>query len=149
MRRLEVATPLKHLYATISHRRRRYRSLTQRKASIAMLVNRIKVAFTAPIEAPAGVLPAEVVDGALLYGDWSFRGGRSTMGVGLHRVLADEFLLLHVNEFRTSSMCPTCHGLVEHPCVPVHPHHAGDGVQEYREVRHLLRCPSVNCKSQW
>ncbi|KAI9217017.1 hypothetical protein BC828DRAFT_418435 [Blastocladiella britannica] len=48
MRRLEVAPPLRHLYATISHRRRRYRPLTQGKASIAMLVNRIKAVFTVP-----------------------------------------------------------------------------------------------------
>ncbi|KAI9217087.1 hypothetical protein BC828DRAFT_392026 [Blastocladiella britannica] len=72
------------------------------------------------------------------------------MGVGLRRALADEFLLLRVNEFRTSSLCPTCHGPVVHPRVPVHhPHHAGDGEHEYREVHHLLRCPSINCKSQW
>ncbi|KAI9222990.1 hypothetical protein BC828DRAFT_377079 [Blastocladiella britannica] len=97
-----------------------------------MLVNRIKAAFTVPIEVPAGVPLAEVVDGALLakvlppqpkkiallYGDWSnqpgFHGSQSTMGVCLHRVLADEFLLLRVNEFRTSRLCPMCHG----PVVP-------------------------------
>ncbi|KAI9220982.1 hypothetical protein BC828DRAFT_405327 [Blastocladiella britannica] len=96
MRRLEVAAALRHLYGTVSHR---YRSLTQ------------------------GALLAEVLSPqpkkiALLYGDWSnqpgFHGSQSTMGVCLHRVLADEFLLLRVNEFRTSRLCPMCHG----PVVP-------------------------------
>ncbi|KAI9218718.1 hypothetical protein BC828DRAFT_440020 [Blastocladiella britannica] len=152
---LQLVLPrLRVFYGTVSHRRHRMRSLVQSKGSIAKFAQRIKTTF-APAATDKPI--------ALAFGDWTYRqglrAGRSTPSIGLRRALALEFVLVLVDELRTSRLCPTCKGRVMHPITrittwplpapdPNNP--AGDGVREYRSpVHHLLRCPSVHCNSQW
>ncbi|KAI9224002.1 hypothetical protein BC828DRAFT_436528 [Blastocladiella britannica] len=159
LRRQQVLASLRVYYATKSHRRRRYRSLIGSKSSIDKFVARIKAKYTVQSGETGEDVPI-----AIMYGDWSnpngFRGGGPTLSVGLRRALSLIFVLVLVNEFRTSSCCPVCMGPVMHPLNRVtirlppasdaHPHPNDDGPRETRApVHHLLRCPRAECKSQW
>jgi len=92
---------LKEFYQRDLFRKMKWRQFVYGRKSEDRFVERIEKTFGKPEEV------------CIAYGDWSrssqMRNFMPTQGIGLRKIIANKFLTVSVNEFRTSKLCCECH----------------------------------------
>ena len=119
------------------------------KASVEA-ASRRSLSFVANIKSVFGTDEA-----IILWGNWgrnpNLKHQPPTPGIGLRRVVDKVFKTYTVDEYRTSSLCFQCEGLLIHPkCRKIWKRgRSGYAAQVDVEIHHLLRCENVDCPNRW